>query len=374
MKRRVNYYFLMVAGGLLTCGLLFLSTLSAIASLKIFGNTNYYIFHQLISVAIGLVGGVIMFKLPLPFLKKIAPVLFIVNILLVLAVFLPGIGVKLGGAHRWINIAGNTLQPSEFLKITAILFISAWLSNRISTGGKKNWGGGAKKSFHNFISIYLPFLVFLIIIGFLLLLQRDMSTLGIVCVTLITIYFIAQTPVWHTLLTFILGISSALILIIIQPYRLERLMTFLNPGIDPMGMGHQISQAKLAIGSGGIFGKGLGMSVQKFGALPEPMTDSIFAIVGEELGLIGASALILVFATFVYLGFKIAHNATDKFAKLTAIGLCTWIVFQAFINMASSVGLFPLAGIPLPFFSYGGSHIIAEIIAVGLLLNISKNG
>src|SRR3989344_5037899 len=194
MKRRVNYYFLMVAGGLLTCGLLFLSTLSAIASLKIFGNTHYYIFHQLIAVAIGLTGGLIMFKLPLPFLKKIAPVLFIVNILLVLAVFIPGIGVKLGGAHRWINIAGNTFQPSEFLKITAILFVSAWLSNRFSTGGKKNWIGEVKKTFHNFVKIYLPFLVFLLIIGGLLILQRDMSTLGITSVALVTIYFIAQTP------------------------------------------------------------------------------------------------------------------------------------------------------------------------------------
>ena len=232
----------------------------------------------------------------------------------------------------------------------------------------------AQKGYYSFIKVFLPFLIFLCIVAIALVLQRDISTLGIITIALITIYFIAGTPVWQTILTILGGAGAAAVLIAIKPYRFERILTFLNPGIDPLGIGHQINQSKLAIGSGGIFGKGLGMSVQKFGFLPESMTDSIFAIIGEELGLIGCAALVMAFLAFLYLGFKISSLATDKFSKLVAVGLSTWIVFQAFINIASNIGLFPLSGIPLPFFSYGGSHIIAELIAVGILLNISKNG
>ncbi len=374
MKRHINYSFLALTTALLVSGLLFLSTLSAIASLQVFGNTSYYIFHQLIAVLIGLVLGLIALNIPLPFLKKIAPWLLLANIAALIIVFIPLFGTKLGGASRWISIGNNTFQPSEFFKITAILYIAAWLSNRSLAGGKKNWLMAAKKNYHSFIQSYLPFIFFLGIIAIILVLQKDMSTLGIITIALITMYFMAETPVWQTMVTIAGGFGAALLLILHKQYRLDRLMIFLHPELDPLGIGHQLNQAKLAIGSGGIFGKGLGMSVQKFGFLPESMSDSIFAILGEETGIIGCTVLILAFLAFLYLGFKIANSATDSFSKLTAVGISTWIIFQAFINIASNLGLFPLSGIPLPFFSYGGSHIIAELIAVGLLLNISKNG
>jgi len=163
-------------------------------------------------------------------------------------------------------------------------------------------------------------------------------------------------------------------LIIREPYRIQRLLIFLHPETDPLGIGFHLRQSLIAIGSGGIFGKGLGMSTQKFGFLPEAMSDSVFAVLGEETGIIGCSILILLFLLFLFLGFKIAKSSTDKFSKLTAVGITVWIVSQAFINITSTLGLFPISGIPLPFFSYGGSHIISEMIAIGLLLNISKNG
>ncbi len=374
MKKHINYYFLALAIFIIVFGLLFLSTLSAIASLKNFGDTNHYLFHQLISIVIGLILGFIIFKTPLTFLKKLAPIFLLINLLVLIFVFLPIIGTKLGGASRWISIGNNTFQPSEFFKITTILYLSAWLSNKFSENSKKGWILVVKKGYYKFIQIFLPFLFFLVIIAGILYLQKDISTLGVIIIALLSVYFVAETPVWHTILSIAIGIGSALILIIKEPYRIQRLLIFFHPETDPLGIGLQLKQSLIAIGSGGIFGKGLGMSTQKFGFLPQAMSDSIFAILGEETGIIGCLVLILSFLFFLLLGFKIANSTNNKFSKLTAVGITVWIVSQAFINMASAIGMFPLSGIPLPFFSYGGSHIISEMIGVGLLLNISKNG
>lgn len=374
MKRFINYYFLGLSAFLLAFGLLFLSTLSAISSLQNFGNTNYYLFHQLTAVAIGFVIAAIAYKIPLDLLKKIAPILLLINLAALVSVFLPGIGTKFWGASRWISIGNSTFQPSEFFKIIAIIYLSSWISSRFSDRARKGWAPMAKKGYQNFVKIYAPFLFFLGVVAMLFILQKDITTLGIISITLMVIYFCAGTPFWHTLLTIALGVGSAAFLIISEPYRFQRLSTFLHPEIDPLGIGLQLKQSMIAIGSGGIFGRGLGMSTQKFGFLPQAMSDSIFAILGEETGIVGCVILILLFLLFLYLGFKIANQAQGKFSKLTAIGITTWIVFQAFINIASTMGLFPLSGVPLPFFSYGGSHVVAELIGVGILLNISKNG
>ena len=374
MKRHINYYFLMLSGFLLVPGLLFLSTLSAIPSLQAFGNTNHYLFHQLFSVSIGLVLGFIFYKIPLSFLKKITPILLIINFLLLIAVFLPIVGTKLLGAKRWISIGNNTFQPSEFFKINAILYLSAWFSNRGLERFKKGWIPMAKKGYYNFIRSFLPFLAFLAIIAIVFVFQRDLSTLGIIMIALLCIYFTAQKNILHTIVLAVIIAISALVLIIKEPYRVQRLLIFLHPETDPLGIGLQVKQSLIAVGSGGIFGKGLGMSTQKFGFLPQTMSDSMFAILGEETGIVGGTILVLLFLLFLYLGFKIANESDTPFGKFTAIGITVWIVLQAFINIASNIGLFPLSGIPLPFFSYGGSHVIAELIGVGLLLNISKNG
>ena len=374
MKRHINYNLLILSAILIISGLLFLSTLSAVRSLKLFGNTNYYLFNQLISIAIGLVAGFIFLKIPLNFLKKYAVILLVFNVLALLAVLIPGLGVKTNGASRWISIRGIGFQPSEFFKITIVVYISAWLSEKLSGQSKRGLRFLLERNYYCFTKVFLPFLVFLAITAGIFYLQKDISTLGIIAVTLIAIYFAAQTPIWHTALLFMGGVSGLMFLIIKEPYRLQRLLAFLNPEADIMGIGMQSNQALIALGSGGIFGKGLGMSIQKFSFLPESMTDSIFAIVGEELGIIGCAVLVVLFILFLWQGIKIAKSATDTFSKLTAVGIGTWITFQAFINMTAAIGIFPLAGIPLPFFSYGGSHIVAEMMGIGLLLNISKNG
>lgn len=374
MNRRINYYFLITVIFLVVFGFLFLSALSAIASLRTFGNTNYYLFHQLFALFIGLVAGLVLYKIPLSFLKKASPFLLAANILLLVVVFLPGMGSKFGGAQRWISIGGASFQPSEFLKITAVLYLSAWLSNKFSEHSKKSWMSLAKKGYDNLIKVYVPFLCLLGIIAITLYFQKDASTLGIISISLLVVYFAAGTPLWHTMVSVAGGISAGIMLIIVEPYRVQRFLVFLHPETDPLGIGFHIRQSLMAIGSGGIFGKGLGMSTQKFGFLPEAMSDSVFSILGEETGIIGTSILILLFIVFLWQSLKIANATSDKFSRLTAIGIATWIVTQAFMNIASNIGVFPVSGIPLPFFSYGGSHIISELIGVGILLNISKNG
>jgi len=161
-------------------------------------------------------------------------------------------------------------------------------------------------------------------------------------------------------------------LIVLAPYRINRLLTFLEAGLDPMGISYQVNQALITVGSGGIFGQGLGMGIQKFGFLPQPTSDSIFAVLAEEMGFLGGLVLVFLFLIFAWQGFRISRRASSKFSQLLAVGITSWIVIQAFVNMGASIGLLPFTGIPLPFISYGGSHLITELIGVGILLNISK--
>jgi len=373
MKSHPNYLLLFIAIFLVSFSFLFLSCLSSSFSLQRFGHTNYYLFHQLLSGLLpGIILGFVAYKISLHFLKKWVPLLVILNIIALFLVFIPGIGSRAGGASRWVGIGSFTFQPSEFLKITAILYLSAWIASKLSEKNALDWKSITKKGYHNIIYILAPFISFLGLIGIALYLQKDASTLGILAVTLLVLYFSAKTPLWHTLFVFFSGASILLLIIKFEPYRLNRFLTFLNPNEDPLGKGLQLRQSLISLGSGGVFGKGLGMSSGKF-FLPESMTDSIFAIIGEELGIIGCIVLIACFISLFWLGIKIAKNSNDKFSKMTAIGLVVWITFQAMINMASVTGIFPLAGIPLPFFSIGGSHLTVELIAIGLLLNISKN-
>lgn len=375
MKKHINYPLFFLVVFLVGFGIFFLAIISALSSLRQFNNTNYFIFHQL---AFGLIPGIVLgfiaYKISLHRLKRAAPILLLLNFIALLLVFAPFIGSKFWGAQRWISIRGFTFQPSEFLKITSVLYLSAWISSKLSEAKQKGWISMAKKSYYNIIYLFVPFLIFLAIISTILYLQPDISTLGIIGLTMIFIYFSSGAPLWHTLIIIIGGLGGLLYLITASSYRLDRILIFLHPGSDPLGKGLQLSQSLIAIGSGGFFGKGLGMSVQKFGFLPSAMTDSIFAIFAEETGIFGCSILIFLFILFLYLGLKIAKRTDDKFAKLTAVGISFWITFQALINISSVAGIFPLSGIPLPFFSYGGSHLITELIGVGLLLNISKNG
>jgi cell division protein FtsW len=247
--------------------------------------------------------------------------------------------------------------------------LAAWLASRTPQQGKFN----ARQSEKNFSQTLLAFLILIGFISGLLILQSDASTLGIIILVGILMYFSSGTPFWHVILITLIGIGGFISAIRLTPYRMKRLMVFLNPETDPLGTGYQIKQALIAVGSGGIFGLGLGMSRQKFGFLPHAMSDSIFAIFSEETGFLGAVILISLFLIFLWRGFKISKKTEDKFSQLTALGISFWIILQAFVNIGAMIGILPLSGIPLPFVSYGGSALIAELIGVGILLNISKN-
>ena len=219
-------------------------------------------------------------------------------------------------------------------------------------------------------------IAFIAIIGVIILLlsfQPDVGTLGIIIATGFLMYFLSGTPLKHTLLISFGGLVALAVLVKMKLYGVNRFLVLFNRDNDPMGTGYQIKQALIAVGSGGIFGTGLGMSVQKFGYLPEPMADSIFAVFAEETGLVGSLMIVALFLIITWLGFKIAQNAKNNFEKLTALGIVSWLSVQAFINIGAMLKILPLTGVPLPFLSYGGSALATELIGVGILLNISKH-
>lgn len=361
-----DFLLLGVFVALLILGILILASVSASISQEKFGNTYYFLNHQIV---FGLLPGIILaflaYKISLNALKKFSPVLLLINLVLMALVFLPEIGSALGGATRWLNLGPVSFQPSEILKLTFTLYLAAWLSVR-TPHQKKIVGVDLSQTL-------IAFLFVIGIIGVLFYFQSDISTLGIISLTAAVMYFLAGTPLWHSILIILIGTGGLALLIKLAPYRWNRLLVFLKPELDPMGIAYQIKQALIAIGSGGILGLGLGMSRQKFGFLPHPMSDSIFAIFAEETGFIGSLILILLFLIFLWRVVKIAKKNSDKFAQLACFGIGFWISLQAFINLGSMMGILPLSGIPLPFISHGGSHLVVEMIGAGIILNTSKH-
>lgn len=351
---------------LIMLGVLILSSVSAILSQEKFGTTFYFLSHQILfGLVPGIILGFLAFKINLSALKKISPVFLLINLGMLGMVFLPKIGTVFRGSSRWLNLGPISFQPSEFLKITFILYLSAWLASR----SEKISSRKTEKSFNETL------VVFLIVIGLIslfLIRQPDIGTLGVIFLTAMAMYFSANTPLWHSILLTISAAGGLLVLIKTAPYRLNRLLVFLNPDLDPMGKSWQIKQSLIAVGSGGLLGLGLGMSRQKFGFLPHSVSDAIFAIFAEETGFIGALILIFLFLIFLWRGFKIAKASHDKFSQFAALGISYWIVIQGFINIGALVGILPLTGIPLPFISYGGSALVAELIGIGVLLNVSR--
>ena len=353
---------------LLIFGIIVLASASTPISQSKFGSSYYLLRHQLlIALVPGILVMILLFKIPLNFFKKKASLFLLINLILMMLVFLPQIGMKVGKAARWISIGSLSFQPSEILKLVFVLYLASWLETR---NKKTSLSSTFRK---NFSENLIAFLVIIGLVAVILVFQSDISTLGVIMASAVLVYFFAKTPLWHTLLIGVLGIASLFALINFASYRSERISVFLNPEIDPMGIGYQIKQSLIAVGSGGTWGLGFGMSQQKFGLLPHPISDSIFAILAEEAGMVGASILIFLFLLFLWRGYRIGKRSQNMFSRLTALGITSWILIQAFINIGSMIGILPLTGIPLPFISYGGSALITELGAVGILLNISRS-
>jgi len=361
-----DYFLLGVSIFLLMFGIIILASVSAAFSFKKFDDTAYLLRHQILMGLIpGLILGFILYKIDLSLIKKWAPRLFLFNLFLLIAVFLPILGSNFGTASSWIYLGIVSFQPAEFLKLTFILYLAAWLTTRTD----KTVSVKIPREFNRTL---VAFLLALAIVCLLLILQPDVGTLAIIAVTAVAMYFSTNLPLVHTFLIFLIGSAVFYSMVKISPYRLNRLLVFLNSDIDPMGIGYQMKQALIAIGSGGVAGVGLGLSIQKHGFLPQSISDSIFAVFSEETGFIGAFFLIFLFLVFAWRGFKIAKESKDKFCQLVALGITVWIISQTFVNIGAMIGMLPLTGVPLPFISYGGSALVAELAGLGILLNISK--
>jgi len=346
---------------LLAFGLVMISSAGVVYSQTRFGDGYYFFKHQLLY---GILPGFFVLylfqKIDYHFWKKFAVLGFLVSIICLMLVFVPGVGSKVYGASRWIYLGPFSFQPSEMAKLAIIIYLATWFESK-----------GTQKIKDVFEGL-LPFLGIMGLIGFLIIKQPDMGTLGVIMLTSFAMFFVSGARLKHLFSMGLLGTLALGLLIKLEPYRFDRISAFLDPGADPRGIGYQISQALLAVGSGGFWGLGLGHSRQKFNYLPEPVGDSIFAVIGEELGLIGGIFLIILFVTLALRGLKVARNAPDVFGRLVATGITMWIILQAFINISANIALVPLTGIPLPFISYGGTSLVFLMAAVGILLNISK--
>lgn len=346
---------------LLIFGLIMISSVSVVISYNNFGHNYYYLTHQLLyGVIPGFLSMFVLKNIDYKIYKKYAHLFFFAAIFLLVVVFSPGLGFETKGASRWIIVGDFSFQPSELAKLAFIIYFANWLSMK-------------ERDLKNFEKGFLPFILIVAIVALPLILQPDMGTMIVIVIIAATMFYVAGANIRHLPLLFAGAIFAVFSLIKLAPYRVDRLMVFLHPELDPRGIGYQINQALLALGSGGIFGLGYGHSRQKFNYLPEPMGDSIFAIIGEEMGFIGLIILITLFIIFAKRGFEAAKNAPDNFGKYMAFGITSWIAFQAIINISAITSLAPLTGIPLPLISYGGSSLVVSLMGMGILLNISKH-
>lgn len=344
---------------LIFVGLLILAMTSAPTALAKYGSSYYYLKRQLLHGIIpGLILGFIAYKLPLNRFRKLTPYLFMANLGLLILLFLPYFGKMLGGSRRWLNLGPISFQPSELLKISFILYFSHIAAEFV---GRKEYR-----------KLFLTFIVLIVVMGILMILQPDLSTLGIIVAVALTIYFASEMPIGNIIMLGTIIFLGFLALTRFSSYRLTRLLTFLDPDRAPLSAVYQIKQMLYAIGSGGLFGLGLGFSRQKFGFLPHSISDSIFAIIAEEVGFIGSVVLILLFVAWIWFGIRLAMNRSNHYHYLISIGIIAWFAMQAFVHIAANLRLIPLTGMPLPFISYGGSALASQIIGIGFLLNESK--
>lgn len=344
---------------LIIFGVVAVSSASTVLSFERFGHNYYYSLRQLIFAGLGI--GLIFFlsRVDYHVWKRWSRPLMLAGLLVLAAVLIPGIGFKVGPSRSWFNTGFFFIQPSEFVKLAVIFYLASWFERK-------------KEAEANFWFGIMPPLLAAGAAISLVVLEPDPGMAAIYVIIILAMLFAAGVSPKYILALFGAAIATFWILIKAAPYRAARIVSFLNPEADPLGIGYHINQALLAIGSGGFWGYGFGLSRQKHKFLPEPIGDSIFAIMAEELGFVRIVILVVMFGLLAILGIRIASNAPDKFGMLLAVGIISWITMQAMINMAAIMNLMPLTGITLPFVSYGGSSLLALSAGIGILLNISK--
>ncbi|MFC1653937.1 putative lipid II flippase FtsW [Patescibacteria group bacterium] len=350
-KQKPDYIFILLILVLTVFGLVMVFDASVIEGYQEFQDKFHFLKLQSIWAAIGFIGLLIASIVPFKLYEKLAQPIFLFALVLLIAVLIPGIGIKAQGARRWINLGFTVFQPSELTKLAVIIYLSSWLSKH---------------------QRFAPFLFITGTILGLIMLQPDLGTAIIIGSIAFVLFFVSGGSIKHILFGGIGAAALALILIVSSPYRMNRLKTFLDPSSDPLGTSYHIRQVLIALGSGGLTGQGIGKSRQKYQYLPEASTDSIFAIIAEETGFVGGVFVIGMLVYLVNRGLKIASRAPDEFSQLLVSGIITWVGVQSLINLAAMVALVPLTGVPLPLISYGGSSLTTILIALGIIANVSR--
>ena len=357
---KVDKFFLAIVFLLVTIGTAIFISASLGVLAKNAASFRGVLFSQLVlGLCLGLGGMYLASKIDYKLWRKYSFFIFLVGIILTACVFVPGLGWSHGGAQRWISIAGVSFQPVEFLKFGFIVYFAAWLS----------W---ARHRVEDFKFGVLPFGIMLLVIAAILFKQPDVKSFILITVTGLGMLFLSGVPFKYLIYSILGAITVLATLVFSMPYLQDRIKTFLDPNLDPRGSSYQIQQAAIAFGSGGLFGRGLGQSVQKFSYLPEPQGDSIFAVLGEEFGFVGVTAVIVLYSLFALRGMRIANRAPDYFSGLLVSGIVILITVQSFMHIAAITGVFPLTGVPLVFMSHGGTSLLIYLIAVGVVLQVSK--
>lgn len=332
-------------------GILMIFNVSVVEAARLFGDKFFFVKRQIIWALLGVLFMSILSMVPYKFFKHLAPTFFWTTVGLLAAVLIPGVGTAALGAKRWLELGPVVIQPSELAKLTLVIYLAYIFSKQ---------------------KFFLPFLFAVGTVVGLVMLEPDMGTAIVLGAVSLILYFTSGAPLVYFLASIPLIGLAVIALALSSEYRKARLLTFLDPTTDPLGASYHVRQIIIALGSGGLFGLGFGQSRQKYLFLPEPTTDSIFAIIGEELGFLGASLVLFAFLFLIWRGLRIALGIQDPFGRFLAVGITSWLGIQAFINLGAMVLLVPLTGVPLPFLSYGGSSLVASLCGIGILLNISR--
>ena len=347
-------------GIILVFGLVMLSSASSVVSYAKFGNIYNYFLHQLLAVIVSLVVMLIVSRVDYHIWRKYAGGFLIASIILLLLVFIPGIKANFGTSKSWISILGYSFQPSELVKVTFLIYLATWLEAK-------------KGQLKTFASGIFPFLATLGVIAFLMLLEPDLGSLFIIVFMAMIVFFVGGGNFKHILITVLLAISLLfLILSLKSSYQSDRIKCYQNPNFDTQDKCFQLNQSLIAVGSGGWLGRGLGQSRQKFMYLPEVWGDSIFPIIAEEIGFIFSTLFLLLLLFLFCRILRVARTAPDSYGTSLAVGVVSWLAIQSFLNVGGQLNLIPMTGVPLPFISAGGSSAISSLIALGIIINISK--
>lgn len=360
MKKTVNKVLLFTVIILSLFGTIMIYSASSIWAEYKFNDSFHYLKYQAIFLIIGIIIMLIVSKIDYKIYYKKANTILIICLILLILVLIPGIGSVRNGSRSWFGIASFGIQPSEAAKLGLIIFTSKYLSN-------------SNKFIKSYKQGIFPILAVTLLFFFLIMLQPDLGTGVILVMSIISLLFIAGVNMKFFFIIGILGILGITVLVIIAPYRMDRITSFINPWNDALGTGFQIIQSLYAIGPGGLLGTGFLNSIQKHFYLPEPQTDFIFSIIAEEFGVVGAFIVTGLFSIILYTGIKISLNAKDLFAKYLSFGMIFQMIFQTLMNLMVVIGMIPVTGVTLPFLSYGGSSLLVSMASIGIILNISRS-